>query len=83
MELLHPDVDGLANYDALLTLTNLASVSDSVRRCIIKERAIPRIEEFWFDTSHEHLRVAAAELLLNLLYCEDYFKEVARVRFCI
>jgi hypothetical protein len=72
-------VEGLANYDALMTLTNLASVSDSVRKRILKERALPRIEEFWFDPSHEELRAASAELLLNLLYSEEYFKEVVKV----
>lgn len=78
VELLHPDVDGRANYDALLTLTNLASVNDSVRKHILKERALPKIEEFWFETGQEDLRAAAAELLLNLLFCEEYFKEVLK-----
>jgi hypothetical protein len=72
-------VDGRANYDALLTLTNLASVNDSVRKHILKERALPKIEEFWFETGQEDLRAAAAELLLNLLFCEEYFKEVLKV----
>ncbi|VDO40269.1 unnamed protein product [Haemonchus placei] len=73
-ELLHPHIVGELNYDALLTLTNLASISDSVRRRILKEKAIPRIEEFWFMTDHEHLRCAAAELLLNLLFLDDIYK---------
>ncbi|CAI2349049.1 unnamed protein product [Caenorhabditis sp. 36 PRJEB53466] len=74
-DLLHPEVEGRANYDALLTLTNLASVSDSIRARILKEKAIPKIEEFWFMTEHEHLRAAAAELLLNLLFFEKFFEE--------
>uniref|UniRef100_A0A8R1ILJ6 Uncharacterized protein n=1 Tax=Caenorhabditis japonica TaxID=281687 RepID=A0A8R1ILJ6_CAEJA len=74
-DLLHPEVDGKANYDALLTLTNLASVSDSIRDRILKEKAIPKIEEFWFMTDHEHLRAAASELLLNLLYSDKFFEE--------
>ncbi|EGT47902.1 hypothetical protein CAEBREN_14621 [Caenorhabditis brenneri] len=74
-DLLHPDVDGKANYDALLTLTNLASVSDSIRARILKEKAVPKIEEFWFMTDHEHLRAAAAELLLNLLFFEKFYEE--------
>ena len=79
VELLHPEVDGRANYDALLTLTNLASVSDSVRRRIMKERAVPKIEEFWFMTEHEQLRSAAAELLLNMLFLEEFYKEIIEV----
>ncbi|CAI5445814.1 unnamed protein product [Caenorhabditis angaria] len=74
-DLLHPEVDGKANYDALLTLTNLASVSDSIRAKIIKEKAIPKIEEFWFMTDHEHLRAAASELLLNLLFLDKFYDE--------
>ncbi|TKR96834.1 hypothetical protein L596_010796 [Steinernema carpocapsae] len=66
-ELLHPDIEGRANYDALLTLTNLASVSDSVRKRIMKEKVIPKTEEFWFMMDHDDLRAAAAELLLNML----------------
>ena len=53
-------------------------MSDSVRKRILKERALPKIEEFWFDTVNEGLRSASAELLLNLLYCEDYFTEVIK-----
>ncbi|XGW05824.1 hypothetical protein V3C99_016297 [Haemonchus contortus] len=77
-ELLHPDIEGKPNYDALLTLTNLASMSDSVRRRILKEKAVPKIEEFWFMTDHEHLRCAAAELLLNLLFLDEFFKATVK-----
>ncbi|WKY17126.1 hypothetical protein Q1695_001614 [Nippostrongylus brasiliensis] len=77
-ELLHPDIEGKPNYDALLTLTNLASVSDSVRRRILREKAVPKIEEFWFMVDHEHLRCAAAELLLNLLFLDEFFKSTVQ-----
>ncbi|VDN01183.1 unnamed protein product [Thelazia callipaeda] len=78
VELLHPDIEGRPNYDALLTLTNLASMNDSVRRRMIKERVIPKAEEYWFMTDHAQLRAAAAELFLNLLFCEDFFNEVVK-----
>ncbi|GMT03836.1 hypothetical protein PENTCL1PPCAC_26010, partial [Pristionchus entomophagus] len=78
VELLHPDVEGKANYDALVTLTNLASKSDSIRKRIMKERAMPKAEEFWFMVEHEHLRAAAAELLLNLLFLEEYCANVVQ-----
>uniref|UniRef100_A0A915Q3F6 Protein unc-45 homolog B n=1 Tax=Setaria digitata TaxID=48799 RepID=A0A915Q3F6_9BILA len=78
IELLHPDIEGRPNYDALLTLTNLASMSDSVRRRMLKERVISRAEEYWYMTDHAQLRAAAAELFLNLLFCEDFFKEIVR-----
>ncbi|CAJ0571281.1 unnamed protein product, partial [Mesorhabditis spiculigera] len=78
VELLHPDIEGKPNYDALITLTNLASVSDSVRKRIIKERAVPKIEEYWFMTDHPHLRAAAAELLINLLFLEEFYNDTVR-----
>uniref|UniRef100_A0A158Q8D0 Protein unc-45 homolog B n=1 Tax=Elaeophora elaphi TaxID=1147741 RepID=A0A158Q8D0_9BILA len=81
IELLHPDIEGRPNYDALLTLTNLASMSDSVRRRMIKERVVPKAEEYWFMTDHAQLRAAAAELFLNLLFCEDFFNDIVRL-FC-
>ena len=38
VELLHPDIEGKPNYDAIITLTNLAAQSDSIRQRIIKEK---------------------------------------------
>ncbi|CAJ0956400.1 unnamed protein product, partial [Mesorhabditis belari] len=78
VDLLHPDIEGKPNYDALITLTNLAAMSDSVRKKILKERAVPKIEEYWFMTDHDHLRAAASELLLNLLFCEEFFNETVK-----
>uniref|UniRef100_A0A914ZCE2 UNC-45/Cro1/She4 central domain-containing protein n=1 Tax=Panagrolaimus superbus TaxID=310955 RepID=A0A914ZCE2_9BILA len=75
VELLHPDIDGMPNYTALLTLTNLASVSDSVRKRILKEKAVPKIEEYWYMTNHDHLRAAAAECLLNLLFLDEFYDD--------
>lgn len=57
----------------------MASKGDPLRKRILKERAVPKIEEFWFDVTHEQLRSAAAELLLNLLFCEEFFKEMIKV----
>jgi len=78
VELLHPDIEGMPNYDALMTLTNLASVSDSVRKRIMKEKAVPKIEEYWFMTDHKDLRAAAAEALLNLLFLDDFYDETVK-----
>uniref|UniRef100_A0AC34R7E1 UNC-45/Cro1/She4 central domain-containing protein n=1 Tax=Panagrolaimus sp. JU765 TaxID=591449 RepID=A0AC34R7E1_9BILA len=78
VELLHPDIEGLANYDALMTLTNLASVSDSVRKQILKKRAVPKIEEYWYMTEHKDLRAAAAETLLNLLFLDEFYEDTVK-----
>uniref|UniRef100_A0AC35UAV9 TPR_REGION domain-containing protein n=1 Tax=Rhabditophanes sp. KR3021 TaxID=114890 RepID=A0AC35UAV9_9BILA len=76
VELLNQDLEGKANYEALLTLTNLASISDSVRRKIVNERAVPKIEDYWYIQNHDDLRAAAAECLLNLLFLDDFRKDV-------
>lgn len=55
-------------------------MSDSVRKRMLKERIVPKVEEYWFMTDHQHLRAAAAELLLNLLFCDDFYKLVVKVR---
>lgn len=60
---------------------DLASVGDSVRKRIMKERAIPKVEEFWFMTEHEALRAAAAEVLLNMLFLEEFFADTVKVCF--
>ena len=44
-------------------------------------QAVPKIEEFWFMTDHDLLRAAACELLLNLLFFEEYYKSVVKVGF--
>jgi hypothetical protein len=68
------------NFKCLIL--DLASVDDSVRKRILKERAIPKIEEFWFMTEHDDLRAAASELLLNMLFLEDFYKDTVKVCNC-
>lgn len=45
----------------------------------MKERAIPKVEEFWFMVEHEELQAAASELLLNMLFLEEFFKDTVKV----
>ncbi|CEF60967.1 Armadillo-like helical domain and Tetratricopeptide-like helical domain and Tetratricopeptide repeat-containing domain and Tetratricopeptide TPR2 repeat and Armadillo-type fold domain and Tetratricopeptide repeat and UNC-45/Ring assembly protein 3 family-containing protein [Strongyloides ratti] len=78
VDLLHPDCDGLANYEALLTLTNLAGQNDSLRKRIIKERAAPKIEEYWYMDNHPQLRAAAAECLLNLSFLDEFREDILK-----
>ena len=68
--LLGPDKAGLQQFEALMALTNLAQVSDDIRRRIIKERGISAIETFMFD-EHEMLRLAATECMCNMTLCDD------------
>ncbi|KRX48325.1 E3 ubiquitin-protein ligase UBR5 [Trichinella murrelli] len=78
ISLLHPDMSAEQNYEALLALTNLAAVSDSVRNKMVQEKVLAKLEEFWFLQEHEPLRAASAELFHNLLLNEKVFEQVAK-----
>ncbi len=41
------------------------------RKRIVKEKGLPKVEEYWFMQDHDELRAAAAELLLNLIHCDE------------
>ncbi|XP_013379041.1 protein unc-45 homolog B [Lingula anatina] len=73
LQLVHVEKTALQNFEALLALTNLASLNDSVRRRILKEGGFPSIE-FYIYEDHELLRRASAECLCNLVMSEEVAK---------
>jgi hypothetical protein len=64
--LLHPDCTGLQNFEALMALTNLAQVSDSVRSRMIKDGGFSRIENYMYE-DHDMIKRAATQCMLNLI----------------
>ncbi|XP_067087710.1 protein unc-45 homolog B [Osmerus mordax] len=70
VNLLGTDKDGLENYEALRSLTNLAGYSDKLRVKILKEKALPEIENYMFE-DHYQIRVAATECMCNLVTCKE------------
>jgi protein unc-45 len=70
---LHADFTALENFEALMALCNLASVSDSVRTRIIKEKGMSRIEAFLME-EHMLLSRAAAQVICNMVMSEEYIK---------
>ena len=64
---------GLQQFEGLMALTNLASLSDDVRSRICKEGALPLIETLMFE-EHELIRRAATEAMSNLLPLEEVHK---------
>ncbi|NXG68642.1 UN45B protein, partial [Baryphthengus martii] len=66
VRLLDTERDGLQNYEALLALTNFSGRSDKLRMKIIKEKALPDIENYMFE-NHDQLRQAATECMCNLV----------------
>ena len=61
---------GLQQFEGLLALTNLASVSDEVRIRIVKEKGVREVESLMFE-DHELIRRAATEAMCNLVMCEQ------------
>ncbi|OQR67252.1 protein unc-45B-like [Tropilaelaps mercedesae] len=74
LELLDVNNTGLQNFEALLALTNLASIDNSVRTRIVKDGLGP-IEHYLYE-DHTQLRRAAAQCLLNLTQLEDVRKRL-------
>uniref|UniRef100_A0A4W3I3Z4 Protein unc-45 homolog B n=1 Tax=Callorhinchus milii TaxID=7868 RepID=A0A4W3I3Z4_CALMI len=68
--LLNMDRDGLQNYEALMGLTNLAGKTDKLRQKIIKENAMPDIENYMFE-DHDQIRLAATECMCNMVICKE------------
>ncbi|KAM6931263.1 protein unc-45 homolog B [Xenentodon cancila] len=70
VNLLHTDKEGAQNYEALRGLTNLAAYSEKLRVKIVKENALPEIENHMFE-ENEKIRQAATECMCNLVTCKE------------
>lgn len=73
IQLLGIDKTAIQNFEALMALTNLAQMSDTVRMRIIKEKGISQIEHYCFE-EHEEIRRAAVECLCNMVVNEEVQK---------
>ncbi|EDW34610.1 GL21482 [Drosophila persimilis] len=84
LNLLHQDCTALENFEALMALTNLANMNESVRQRIVKEQGVSRIE-FYLMEDHVFLTRAAAQCICNLVMSGDVVKmfegENDRVKF--
>ncbi|CAH8870597.1 unnamed protein product [Trichobilharzia szidati] len=65
LRLLHLDCSALQNFEALMALTNLASLGETHRHRIMAERGLPLIDHCLFE-EHPMIRRAAAECMANL-----------------
>ena len=86
MELLHIECNALQNFEALMALTNLSTVSESIRNRIMKDCGLSKIENYMFE-EHEMLRRAATECVNNLIThkhaIEAYEGENDRVKMLV
>ncbi|XP_044739073.1 protein unc-45 homolog B [Chrysoperla carnea] len=73
INLLHPDCSGLENFEALLTLCNIASCNEAARQRILKDGGLPRIEHFMYE-EHTMLCRAATQVITNMVSSPDVVK---------
>ena len=65
--------NGLQQFEGLMALTNLASLSDEIRQRIYREGAIPIMEGLMFE-ERELIRRASTEALCNMIQLEEVHK---------
>ncbi|CAF3590275.1 unnamed protein product [Rotaria sp. Silwood1] len=73
IKLLKIEHTALENFEALMALTNLASISENVRKRILKEDGFSNIEQYMFE-EHPMLKRAAVECMCNLVVQEEIVK---------
>jgi len=76
IKLLKIECTALENFEALMALTNLASINETVRKRILKEDGFSNIEQYMFD-EHPQLKRAAVECMCNLVVQDEvkYFRD--------
>ncbi|XP_029679168.1 protein unc-45 homolog B [Formica exsecta] len=86
INLLNPECSALENFESLMALCNLAGVSDSVRKRILKEGGFQKIEAYMYE-EHDMLRRAATQVMNNLVMCEEtiryYEQENDRIKYLV
>ena len=73
LRLLKIEHTALENFEALMALTNLASIGESVRKRILRDGGFSSIEQYMFE-EHPMLRRASIECLCNLVVQEEVVK---------
>ena len=64
---------GLQNFEGLLALTNVASLSEEHRRHILREGGVQHMESLMFE-DHDLIRRAATEAMCNMVSLEEVHK---------
>jgi hypothetical protein len=70
IKLLKVEHTALENFEALMALTNLASIGENVRKRILKEDGFSNIEQYMFE-EHPMLQRAATECMCNLVIQDE------------
>ncbi|KAJ8612844.1 hypothetical protein CTAYLR_002084 [Chrysophaeum taylorii] len=67
----------LAHFEAAMALTNLASLGETAKRRVAKEKGIPALEYLQFS-SNEMVQRAATEALCNMVPDEDFLAHLKK-----
>lgn len=70
LKLLKIEHTALENFEALMALTNLASIGESIRKRILKEGGFSQIEQYMFE-EHPLLQRAATECMCNMVVQDE------------
>ncbi|GAV04806.1 hypothetical protein RvY_15029 [Ramazzottius varieornatus] len=70
LSMLKEEKNALQNFEALLALTNLAQMSESVRQRIVKEGGLSMVEHYLYE-DHDMLKRAATQCICNLMLCKE------------
>lgn len=71
---LHPECSALENFEALMALCNLAQMSETVRKRILREQGLSKVEQY-ITEDHLLLSRAAAQCICNLCMSDYVVKE--------
>lgn len=86
ISLLDPECSALENFEALMALCNIAGINDAVRKRILEEGGLQKIENYMYE-EHEMLRRAATQCITNMVMCEEtikfFEKENDRVKYLV
>lgn len=73
LSLLSLDCSALENFEALMALCNLAGVNETIRKRIVQEGGVAKIENYMFE-HHEMLKRAATQVMTNLTMSPEVVK---------
>ncbi|KAK9722798.1 SWI5-dependent HO expression protein 4 [Basidiobolus ranarum] len=63
----------LGQFEALLALTNITSISEEVRERVVKANGVEEFENLMFS-DHEMVRRAATETMCNMMMCQSVYE---------
>lgn len=86
ISLLHPDCNGLENFESLMALCNIAQMNEVARQRILNEGGFSKIEHYMFE-DHEYICRAATQCMCNMTQSEEVIQmfegENDRVKYVV